>query len=386
MVITGLENVLSNATHYAKRKAALLCNHTSVTKRFEYSWNALKSAGIDVVRIFTPEHGLFAVEQDHKAVHQKRCGNIEIVSLYGDDQLTLRPSLQSLKGIDVVMYDIQDVGTRYYTYLNTMAYFLDSLNNSDVEFVVLDRPNPINGVHTEGPLLQKEFTSFVGVFDVTVRHGLTSGELALMYHAQKRIQCKLTVIPLKKWKRNFYFDDTGIPWIAPSPNMPSLNTALVYPGSCLLEGTNVSEGRGTTLPFQTIGAPFVNKEEFAKTLNLLRLPGVHFRPIEFRPTFHKYAGIVCNGVFIHVTDRNAFRPFLTGVAIVKTLHDLYGEKFKFLHTEYEFNTKHPAFDLLCGTNVIREAILRHAHLDDIFHFWCDDEKKWAIKRKEWFLY
>ncbi|MCX7678184.1 MAG: DUF1343 domain-containing protein [Spirochaetes bacterium] len=386
MAISGLEVLLTDIERYKHRNIGLLCNHTSVTSDLEYSWDALQKAGMNIVRIFTPEHGLFAVEQDQKAVHETACGNIEIVSLYGNNATTLYPRVEALQGIDLVMCDIQDIGTRYYTYLNTMAYFLHTIRDCDIEFVVLDRPNPLGGVQIEGPLLNHNFTSFVGVFDCPVRHGLTCGEIAMMYHKRKQINCGLTVIPMKGWRRDCYYDDVGIPWIPPSPNMPTIETAIVYPGSCLLEGTNISEGRGTTTPFQIVGAPFVDKNEFAKTLNALHLPGVYFRPVEFRPTFHKYVGELCQGVFIHVLDRKKFRPFLTGIALVKTLYDLYGERVEFLHGVYEFTSLHPAFDLLCGTDAIRHSILKHESLQNIAKLWEADEREWDNERKEWWLY
>lgn len=386
MVRSGLEVILDDAGRYRGRCAALLCNQTSVASNLEYGWNLLEAAGVKLKRIFSPEHGLFAVEQDQKPVSERRVGNIEIVSLYGASETTLFPSSAALDGIEVIFIDVQDVGARYYTYLNTMAYLLRAISGRDIECVVLDRPNPLGGIQCEGPGLEKEFHSFVGVFDVPVRHGLTCGEIALMYHKKEKVDCELTIVPMKNWTREQYHDGTGLVWIPPSPNMPTLETALVYPGMCLIEGTNLSEGRGTTVPFQVIGAPFIEKNQFAATLNSMKLPGVYFRPVDFRPTFNKYADEICGGVFIHVIERDAFRPFLTGIAVIKTAVELYGERFQFTTGVYEFTDAHPAFDLLCGTNRIREAITQGRRLKEIQELWSDYEKEWDVQRKEWWLY
>ncbi len=386
MVISGLEVICDDAARCRGRSAALLCNQSSVGANFEYGWNLLRAAGIGLKRIFSPEHGLFAVEQDQKPVIEREIGDIEIISLYGADVSTLFPSPSVLDDIDVIFIDIQDVGARYYTYLNTMAYLLRSVSGRDIECGVLDRPNPLGGIEFEGPGLEKEFHSFVGVFDVPVRHGLTSGEIALMYHKKEKIDCELTIVPMKYWTRELYYDDTGLPWIPPSPNMPTPATALVYPGMCLIEGTNLSEGRGTTTPFQVIGAPFIRKEDFARELNSMKLPGVYFRPIDFKPTFNKYAGEICGGVFIHVRERADFRPFLTGIAVVLAAMTCYGDRVQFTSEVYEFDEMHPTFDLLCGTNRIREALLAGRGIEELKGLWIDFESRWASRRKEWWLY
>lgn len=385
-VLVGLEVILDDAARYRGRSAALLCNQTSVERNLEYGWKLLGSAGVRLKRIFSPEHGLFAVEQDQKPVSEREIDSIEIISLYGADASTLFPSPAVLDDIDVIFIDIQDIGARYYTYLNTMAYLLRAVQGRDIECVVLDRPNPLCGIQSEGPGLGKEFQSFVGVFDVPVRHGLTCGEIALMYHKKEQIDCELTIVPMKNWKRELYYDGTGLPWIPPSPNMPTLETALVYPGICLIEGTNLSEGRGTTTPFQVVGAPFIQKADFAKRLNSMNMSGVYFRPIDFKPTFNKCVGEICGGVFIHVLQRANFRPFLTGVAVIQAAMELYGDCFQFTSGMYEFNDVHPAFDLLCGTNKIREALVKGQSIEKIQELWLDDEWRWDITREQWWVY
>jgi uncharacterized protein YbbC (DUF1343 family) len=386
MVTCGLDVLLDDVSRYTNRTAAILCNQTSLTRTFLYGWDALRKAGIRLVRIFSPEHGLFAVEQDQKQVQELLVDGIEIVSLYGDSENSLVPDAALLADIDIVFMDIQDIGARYYTYLNTMAYFLRAVNGTDIECVVLDRPNPIGGWQIEGPGLLPDFASFVGVFDVPVRHGLTGGELLLRYHKTHNLDCGLTIVPLRGWQRKMYLDDTSLQWVPPSPNMPTLETAIVYPGTCLLEGTNLSEGRGTTTPFQIVGAPFIGKNAFANKLNEMRIPGVYFRPVAFRPTFHKYAHEICEGVFMHVLDRKAFQPFFTGVALLHAALKLYGDAVEFVHGVYEFNDTHPAFDLLCGTDIIREKLLTKGRLADIRALWRQNEEEWDRARKDWWLY
>jgi uncharacterized protein YbbC (DUF1343 family) len=355
MVVTGLKRFLDRAGKYGKRRIGLIANQTSVDSALRYSWEALARRGMAPVRIFSPEHGLFGTEQDQIAAVEGRHGGIEVVSLYGGNYGSLIPEPGMLDDLDLVLFDIQDIGARYYTFVNTMALFMRELHGRDIEFMVLDRPNPIGGDLVEGPMLESGYGSFVGVMPVPVRHGMTAGELALLYRDVTKIDISLTVMEMEGWERSMRFADTGLAWIPPSPNMPTLNTALVYPGMCLLEGTNVSEGRGTTTPFENFGAPFAEAERLVSVLNGYDLPGVFFRPVRFKPTFHKFAGRSIDGAFIHVTDPRAFRPFLTGVAVVKAYHDLCGE-FAFLRASTMFNDTHPAFDLLTGGPGIREAI------------------------------
>lgn len=386
MVACGLDVILEDASRYRDARAAMVCNQTSVTKNFAYGWNALRAAGIRLKRVFSPEHGLFAVEQDQKPAAVATLEGIDVISLYGDNEHSLVPDAAALEGIDIVFMDIQDVGARYYTYLNTMAYFLKSVRGRDIECVVLDRPNPLGGLSSEGPGLESGFESFMGVFHVPVRHGLTAGELLLCYHKKQQLDCPLTVVPMKNWRRDMYYGDTKLPWVPPSPNMPTINTALVYPGLCLIEGTNLSEGRGTTTPFQIVGAPFIDKDVFADALNTMNLPGVYFRPINFRPTFNKYENEVCSGIFIHVLDPHAFLPFLTGIAIIKAAMELYGSLFAFAEGVYEFNNLQPAFDLLCGTDAIRKALAEGQSIEKIRGLWDGYEKEWNAQRSEWWLY
>ncbi len=385
-VQSGLDVFLSEAGRYANRSIALIANQTSIGSSLEYSWHAFSRSGLNLRRIFSPEHGLFGTEQDQAPVTDQPVPGVETLSLYGDSAKTLKPLGAGLDGIDTVVFDIQDVGSRYYTYVNTMAMFMEALAGRDVEFIVLDRPNPLGGLAVEGPGLEPGFESFVGVFHLPVRHGLTTGELALWYRERHRLDLNVTVLRMMGWRRSMLFQETGLPWVPPSPNMPTPDTALVYPGMCLLEGTTISEGRGSTVPFQMCGAPFIEPEEYARLLNAQELPGVFFRPTHFKPTFNKFAGEHTGGVCLHVIDRAAFLPFLAGLAVVWAARKLYGERCAFPHGIYEFNSAHPAFDLLAGSAAIREMIETGNGLASIASSWKQGEDGFAAEKTAYHLY
>ncbi len=386
MVSNGLDIFISDHEKYKTRRLGLIVNQTSVTRNLTYSWDALRQAGFKVQRIFSPEHGLFATEQDQIPVENQPDIGIDTVSLYGDSEETLIPDLNILDDIDTLVFDIQDVGSRYYTYVNTMALVMQAIQGRDIEFVVLDRPNPLGGNVVEGPGLLPGFQSFVGVFDVPVRHGLTAGELAQLHKNREDLDVSLTIIPMQGWQRSMLFRDTGLPWTPPSPNMPTVDTAVVYPGMCLFEGLNVSEGRGTTTPFEIFGADFIDPAQLNQSVAEMGLEGVTFRPYYFIPTFHKYQGQIAAGLYIHVTDRDRFHPFLTGVALAKAIHDLHPGQMDFLKDVYEFNTSHPTFDLLAGSACIREMILDNRTLDEIQATWLPFEKKFLEMKKGVYLY
>ena len=385
MVQTGLERLLARIDHVRNRRIGLIANHTSVAGDLRYGWDLLRARGANVRKIFSPEHGLFGTEQDQVPVLSASDLPFDIVSLYGETFDSLAPVEAHLNDIDCVLFDIQDVGSRYYTYVNTMAYFMKALNGRDIEFIVLDRPNPLGGLLVEGPVLKKGFESFVGVLPVPVRHGLTAGEMSRLAKDYFKLDVNLTVMEMIGWRRGMSYHETELPWVPPSPNMPSPETALVYPGMCLFEGTNVSEGRGTTTPFEVIGAPGIRPYQAADALNDLRLPGVWFRPLYFRPTFNKYHGETIGGVGVHVTDRDSFRPFYTGVAMVRTLYDIV-PGFRFLKDVYEFNSSHPAFDLLTGSAAIREMIINGDPAERIAGEWIKEENVFAGITEEYHLY
>jgi uncharacterized protein YbbC (DUF1343 family) len=253
-----------------------------------------------------------------------------------------------LEGLDVLVVDLQDVGARYYTFIWTMFLCLRACARSGIHVVVLDRPNPLNGLTTEGPTLRPDYRSFVGLHPLPVRHGLTIGELAARFREEAFPNVELTVLPMKNWRRAMWFDQTGLPWVMPSPNIPTLETATVYPGMCLLEGTNISEGRGTTRPFEIFGAPFIDAESVSRELNILRLPGVHFRALWFQPTFQKFAGQLCGGAQLHVLDRDRFQPFQTGIEIIRRLRAMYANDFAWKQPPYEYEREKLPIEVLLG--------------------------------------
>ena len=385
MIISGLDRLIISDNKFINLNSAIIANHTSVTSNLIYSWDILLGKGFKLKRIFSPEHGLFGTEQDQIPAGSHSGFPVEIISLYGNTNSTLFPDEKYLNDLDIVFFDIQDVGARYYTYLNTMIYFMRKISGRKIKFAVLDRPNPLGGKTIEGPLLDMNFESFVGALPVCVRHGFTGGEIALMAKDFYNIDIDLQVIKMQNWKREMFYDETGLTWIPPSPNMPTLNTALVYPGLCLIEGTNLSEGRGTTTPFETTGSDFIDSNKYSEYLNSLNLSGVYFRSVLFKPVFGKFAGKTCSGIFIHVTDRKIFSSFKTGLAVIHAAKKLTG-KLIFRTDEYEFNNTIPAFDLLCGNSVIRNMIEKEDSLESIFNSFHEDESKYLNNKKDYHIY
>ncbi len=358
---TGLDVWVSgNFAALRGKTVGAIVNPTSVDSRMRHLADLLAAApGVRLKALFAPEHGVRGEAQYMVAVddeiRDERTG-APIYSLYGKTLDSLSPRPEWLHGLDALLFDIQDVGARYYTYANTMALAMKAAAREGVAFYVLDRPNPIGGVQAEGNLVGDRYRSFVGLFALPNRHGMTVGELARYLNAEERFGCELTVVQCEGWRRAQYWDETGLCFVPPSPNMPTPDTALVYPGMCLGEGTNLSEGRGTCRPFEQFGAPWLNSAALVERLNGARLPGVLFRPVSFKPAFDKYQGQRCAGAMLHVTDRRAFRPLLTGVAAFQAAHDLGGENFAWREDAYEFVDDIPAFDLLCGTDRVRKGI------------------------------
>ena len=341
-------------------RLGIVCNPTSVDRRLVHLADLLAGQpGLTVARLFGPEHGIRGSAQDMIGVdgvaRDGRTG-VPIVSLYGDDFESLAPPAGSLEGLDALLFDLQDIGSRYYTYISTLALAMEAAARAGIAVWVLDRPNPLGGVAVEGGLVERGFESFVGLHPLPVRHGMTVGELALLFNAERKIGCELHVVPIEGWRREELFDETGLPWVPPSPNMPTLDTALCYPGQCLLEGTNLSEGRGTTRPFEIFGAPFIDPHAYRERLLAWELPGVALRPLWFQPTFHKHQGRSCGGLMLHVTDRRAFRPYATGLAAIASARELWPDSFRWRTERYEFVEGIPAFDLLCGTDRIRKDL------------------------------
>ncbi len=398
MVQTGLDVFLEEGIGRLRgRRVGVLCHPASVSSRLVHIIDALAATDVQLTRLFGPEHGIRGEAQDMIGVEGNRDPRtgIPVTSLYGESFESLAPSAAELADVDVLLVDLQDVGSRYYTFIWTMALCLQSAARAGVSVLVLDRPNPIGGLAIEGGEVAPWAESFVGLGSVPVRHGLTIGEVARLVQAgipwdggrfAKPLDCDVQVVAMRGWRRSDFFDTTGLPWVFPSPNMPTVDTALVYPGLCLLEGTNISEGRGTTRPFEIVGAPFVDGYRLADCLAADQLPGVCFRPLSFRPTFHKFAGQVCGGVQLHVLDRVAFRPYLTGVAILRALRALAGESFRWRTEKYEFVSDHPAIDLLTGGDAIRKGIDAGASLDELRTTWRSAEDAFGDRRRDSLVY
>jgi uncharacterized protein YbbC (DUF1343 family) len=328
-----------------------LLHPASVSARLEHASRILEQHNGDLFRLaafFGPQHGFLGQTQDNmvewKSYEHPRLG-IPIYSLYGEHR---EPTAEILEDLDVFLVDLQDVGARYYTFIWTMYLCMRACEKTGVAMVVLDRPNPINGMTTEGPLLDPNYRSFVGLHPIPVRHGKTIGELAQQFRDEAFSKCRLSILPMKNWEREMWFDQTGLPWVMPSPNMPALGTATVYAGMCLLEATNISEGRGTTRPFEIFGAPFIDAEALCRELNASRLPGVFFRENYFQPTFHKFAGELCSGAQLHVIDRESFRSFVTGVEIIKRIRKIYHGQFQWKQPPYEYEWKRLPIEILIG--------------------------------------
>jgi len=369
VILTGLDVCVANGFSALKgKRVGAIVNQTSVDHELRHLVELLAaSRTVELSCLFAPEHGIRGSVQYMEPVAEARDPHtgLPVFSLYGSTTESLSPKRQWLEGLDALVFDIQDVGSRYYTYLNTMALSMKVAAEVGIPFHVLDRPNPIGGIEVEGNLVGKRFRSFVGMFALPNRHGMTAGELAQYLNETEQFSCELSIIRCSGWRRSQYWDQTGLPFVPPSPNMPTADTALVYPGMCLSEGTNLSEGRGTCRPFEQFGAPWLDGDRLARELNQQKLPGVRFRPVWFRPSFDKHQGVTCGGAMIHVINRQTFRPVRTGVAVIKAVHDLGGDQFQWRTDAYEFVTDIPAFDLLCGTDGVRSGIERGAPLAEL---------------------
>lgn len=368
-------------------RTGLICHPASIDHDFRHSADLLsQDSAINLTALFGPQHGIRGETQDNmiewEGFRDARTG-VMAYSLYGEVR---KPTAQMLADVDVLVFDVQDVGTRVYTFIYTMALAMQSAKEFGKRFIVCDRPNPINCVAIEGNTLELGHESFVGMFPIPMRHGMTVGELARMFNEEFGIGCDLEVVPMTGYKREFWFDDTDARWVLPSPNIPTLESAVVYPGMVLVEGVKFSEGRGTTRPFEITGAPYADSYELAEHLNKHNLPGVHFRPHSFKPTFQKHVAQLCHGVQLHVTDRETFKPVITGVAVIKAMHDLWPEGFKWQSPPYEYVYDRLPFDVIAGTTKLREQIEGGASLEEIAASWQAGEKEFAECRKPYLLY
>ena len=397
-VASGLEVLCAERLDLCRgRRVSVLCHPASVDVQLVHVVDRLMAAGVRPVRLFGPEHGVRGEAQDMVSVEGERDGRtgIAVTSLYGQSLESLQPTREALADTDLLLVDLQDIGSRYYTFIWTMALSMQAATGAGVAVVVLDRPNPIGGTAVEGGEVQKGYESFVGLASLPVRHGLTIGEVARLVRAgipwggprfAAPLDLDLTVVSMRGWRRHDSFEATGLSWVLPSPNMPTVDTAFVYPGLCLVEGTNVSEGRGTTRPFEIIGAPFIDGFRLAERLAGHQLPGVHFRPLWFRPTFHKFAGQVCGGIQVHVTDRAVFQPYRCGIAILRELREVGGEAFRWRREAYEFVSDRLAIDLLTGSDAIRTGIERDLSLAELEATWSLAQRRFAERRQPHLLY
>lgn len=389
MVKTGLETLLeSKVGLLGGARVGLIVNPASINSRFEHAVDLLhRHPQIQLTALFGPQHGIRGETQDNMIEWQTfrdKTTALPAYSLYGE---TRKPTPEMLAGVDILVFDVQDVGTRVYTFIYTMALAMEAARECGKRFIVLDRPNPIGGHRIEGNILESEFQSFVGMFPIPMRHGMTTGELALMFNREFGIGCELEVVRMEGWRRPMWYEETQLPWVMPSPNIPTVDTTVVYPGSVMFEGTNVSEGRGTTRPFEIIGAPYIERDdELIGELTKSRLPGVVFRPLQFQPTFHKFAGEVCGGAQIHVTDRNTFKPVITGVAVISAIRRLFPEGFDWKLPPYEYVYDKLPFDVINGSSRLREQIEAGVPVAEIEESWQDGLNEFSRRRATYLLY
>ena len=375
----GIDNIENCAGLFQGKRVGLITNPTGLSSDFKSTIDILKEH-TELKALYSPEHGIRgdiqAGEKVDNYIDEK--SGVTVYSLYGKNK---KPTYEILKDIDVLAFDIQDVGSRFYTFIYTMAYAMQSSREFGKTFVVFDRPNPIGGGDVEGNILEEEFKSFIGLYPITQRYGLTIGELAKMFNEEFKIGCDLKIIPMTGWKRNMYFEDTGLNWVMPSPNMPTINTAFVYNGTCLFEGTNISEGRGTTIPFEVVGAPWLDAYKLADKMNELGMPGVKFRPVYFTPTFSKHSGKLCRGVQLHVTDRKTFNSVNAGLSLLYVVKEMSGDKFEYIEP-FSKNGK-PIFDYNTGCSYVKEG---KYSLDGLIGMWEVEARKFKDIKQKYHIY
>ena len=371
----------------AGRRIGVVSNPASVDAAFRHTTDRLAAdPDIRLGAIFGPQHGFRSdlqdnmIETPHARDERRR---VPVFSLYSE---TREPTEEMLDGLDVLVIDLQDVGTRVYTYIYTMANCMRAAARHGVRVVVCDRPNPVGGEHIEGATLRNEFASFVGQFPIPLRHGMTIGELARLFNEAFRLNAALDVVPVQGWRRSMYFDETGLPWIMPSPNLPTLDSVIVYPGAVLFEGTMLSEGRGTTRPFELVGAPWIDGDRLAEGMNARGLPGVHFRSAFFEPTFQKHARQTCGGCQIHVTDRSVFEPVRTAVELIAGFRGQNPSKYAWREPPYEYERDKPPIDILYGSDRLRAAIEAGLGADALAASWKEDAEAFRRQRQKYLMY
>ena len=390
-VLTGLDVLQKEDFSLLRGKSiGVLCHQATINSRYQHLIDLLlplhKRGDLQITAVYGPQHGLWGHTQDNmiewEGYRDERTG-LMIYSLYGKHR---KPTPEMLRNVELMVVDMQDVGARYYTFIWTLALTMEACQEEGIPVMVLDRPNPIGGKHFEGTLLNPEYASFVGLHPIAQRHGFTMGEIAHYFRNTFYNSVDLQVIRMEGWKREFHFPETGLPWAMPSPNIPVYDTALVYPGMCLLEATNLSEGRGTTRPFEIFGAPWLDGWKLAESLNQLQLPGVYFRPIQFMPTFHKHANQICEGCFIHVTDRETFRPVRTTLALLQEVIRQQPEKFQWKNPPYEYEFEKLPIEILLGNGWLHRWIEELRPLSEIEERLREEETQYEKIRKEHLLY
>jgi uncharacterized protein YbbC (DUF1343 family) len=387
-VITGLENLIAEPQQWLNNKRiGLLCNPASVDARMQHAKYLLaqKFPG-QLTALFSPQHGLFAEKQDNMIesddfIDEKL--KIPVFSLYGKIRI---PTPQMFDHIDVLIIDLLDVGTRVYTFTSTLSYCLEVAARQNKKVIVLDRPNPINGIQIEGNCLSPSVSSFVGRYPIPMRHGLTMGEYAAYINQSFNINCQLKIIPMAGWERQMYFCDTGIPWVLPSPNLPTPAAAMVYPGQVIWEGTNISEGRGTALPFEQFGAPFIHIDKILSFIEGPQIPGGVLRPVAFEPTSNKWAGKVCNGFQIHITDPYQFEPYLTSLHLLQAIIFHHKDQFQWKAPPYEYEWEKLPMDMIIGNNVIRRQIEHLDNIQSIRKSWTKELDEYRLSAEKFYLY
>ncbi len=388
MITVGIEQLVASAPAALQgKRLGLLCNQASTDGRFVHSRDLILQAFPGQLScLFSPQHGFFSEKQDNmiESIHSvDKVSGLPVYSLYGT---TRRPHSSMFADIDVLLIDLQDVGTRVYTFIWTVVHCLQTAAATGVEVLILDRPNPVGGILVEGNVLESTFRSFVGLYEIPMRHGLTMGELALLCNREMGINARLDVVAMDGWQRAMLFADTGLPWVFPSPNMPTPLTALVYPGQVIWEGTNISEGRGTTLPFELVGAPFVEPQEVLAALDPGEHPGCVLRSIAFEPTSGKWAGKTCRGLHVHVVDGTVFRSYRLSLALLQALMQLYPDQFSYKEPPYEYEYERLPMDMILGSRQLRQALEHGIAMTELERSWQDDLDAFDALRRSVFLY
>jgi uncharacterized protein YbbC (DUF1343 family) len=387
-IFTGLENFIDSPPAYIRdKRLGLLCNPASVDRSFNHARELInfRLPG-KLAALYSPQHGFFSEKQDNMIESENIIDpllNVPVFSLYGKTRIPIK---EMFDPVDILIIDLQDVGTRVYTFIYTMSYCLEAAKKFGKKVVILDRPNPIGGEIVEGNCLLPEFISFVGRYPIPMRHGLTIGELGLLFNNHFTIGCDLEVIPMKGWKRKMFFSDTGLSWIPPSPNLPTPVSAIVYPGQVIWEGTNVSEGRGTAQPFEILGAPYIDTEKIISALGCNNLPGAVLRPLVFEPTSNKWAGKPCRGFQIHVTNPYKYRPFISTLKLLQSVFLNHTEDFEWKAPPYEYEFEKLPVDLITGSSTIRMAVENHDQIEDIENTWQSELEEYLHISREYYLY